>query len=81
MPMYEYRCRECNAEFELIVFSSTTPACPDCQSEDLDKQLSGFSVGKSVPGNRHACDGCGSADDCIGNQAAAARARGKASCC
>jgi putative FmdB family regulatory protein len=79
MPLFEYRCRVCHAEFELLVRSGETPACPECRTEDLEKLLSGFAVGQSA-GTQHAC-GCGGPDDCIGNQAAAARARGKASCC
>ena len=45
MPIYEYECRACKHQFELLVLPTTpTPACPSCQSEDLEKQLSGFAV-------------------------------------
>jgi putative FmdB family regulatory protein len=37
MPIYEYRCGVCGAQFELLVRSSTTPACPQCGSVQLDK--------------------------------------------
>lgn len=40
MPIYEYRCRECEQEFELLVRKDTVIACPACESEDLEKLLS-----------------------------------------
>ncbi len=40
MPMYDYRCTACEAEFELLVRSSTVPACPKCGATDLDRLLS-----------------------------------------
>lgn len=40
MPMYEYRCKACEAEFELLVRSSTVPACPKCGAGDLDRIVS-----------------------------------------
>jgi putative FmdB family regulatory protein len=44
MPIFEYACRQCGHEFEAVVLPSTTPACPECKSEDLEKQLSLFAV-------------------------------------
>ncbi len=45
MPIYDYRCRKCANEFELIVLKgSPTPACPECQTEDIEQLLSGFAV-------------------------------------
>ncbi|HEX5217233.1 MAG TPA: zinc ribbon domain-containing protein [Vicinamibacterales bacterium] len=44
MPIYDYRCRTCGAEFELIVRSQDTPSCPACQSVELDRQPSTFAV-------------------------------------
>jgi putative FmdB family regulatory protein len=45
MPIYEYTCRACGNQFEALVRGTTTPACPDCKSEDLERLL-------SVPGVR-----------------------------
>ena len=44
MPIYEYQCRTCGEQFELLVLKSTVPACPACQSGELEQLLSGFSV-------------------------------------
>lgn len=44
MPLFEYRCRECNHEFELLVRGGTVPACSACGSVDLEKILSMFAV-------------------------------------
>ncbi len=40
MPIYEYRCRACENQFELLVLKSDTPACPACESADVEKLLS-----------------------------------------
>jgi putative FmdB family regulatory protein len=44
MPIYDYRCRGCGHEFELIVLKGTVIACPSCQSQELEQQVSGFAV-------------------------------------
>jgi putative FmdB family regulatory protein len=40
MPIYDYHCSTCQAEFELLVRSSTTPACPQCGSQQLVRAVS-----------------------------------------
>jgi putative FmdB family regulatory protein len=45
MPIYEYLCRACGHEFELLVLpSSVAPACPACEAPDLERVVSGFAV-------------------------------------
>jgi len=44
MPIYDYHCRQCGEEFELLVLKNTVVACPACQGADLEQLLSGFSV-------------------------------------
>jgi putative FmdB family regulatory protein len=44
MPIYEYQCRGCNHEFELIVLKDTVIACPSCQGADLERLPTGFAV-------------------------------------
>ena len=40
MPIYEYRCRTCSHEFEMLVLKNTAPVCPQCQSVELERQVS-----------------------------------------
>ena len=40
MPLYNYICQKCSADFELLVFPSEVPACPCCGSEKLQQQVS-----------------------------------------
>jgi len=40
MPLYEYACRDCDQEFELLVRGSETPQCPSCSGRRLEKLLS-----------------------------------------
>jgi putative FmdB family regulatory protein len=49
MPIFEYCCRGCNAQFETIVLSAREQvACPKCQSRAVEKQLSVFSAPASA---------------------------------
>lgn len=62
MPLYEYACRACGREFEVLVRGEETPACPHCESRKLDKLLSvaagHVAKGKSG-GNAEPAGGCG----------------------
>ncbi len=40
MPIYEYRCKDCNKTFDLLIRASTVPACPECGSGQLEKLVS-----------------------------------------
>ena len=40
MPIFEYRCQGCGNDFELLVLKTTVLACPACQSQALERQLS-----------------------------------------
>lgn len=40
MPIYEYRCERCVETVEILVRASEQPACPECGSTRLEKQLS-----------------------------------------
>lgn len=40
MPIYEYVCDKCHAEFEELVFGNDTPACPACGVTKTRKLMS-----------------------------------------
>ena len=41
MPIFEYICKGCGKDFEVIVRStSPPPSCPACSSTELEKQIS-----------------------------------------
>lgn len=44
MPIFEYVCKQCSHQFELIVNGSAVVKCPECKSRRLEKQLSTFAV-------------------------------------
>ncbi len=58
MPIYEYKCSECNKEFERVMFSSDQDAapCPECGSSKTEKVMSVFS---SSAGMVKSSAGCG----------------------
>ena len=63
MPMYDYRCSACGAAFEMLVRSSTVPACPQCASTALDKCVSRIAPAGTIEAirlsNRRAADAQG----------------------
>ena len=51
MPIYEYRCEECDADFELFIRSfsqQADPSCPRCGSRRVKKAISVFGVGRGT---------------------------------
>jgi len=66
MPIFEYICRNCDHNFEYIAPRYDSPAdCPNCKSDDVEKQLSVFAVsgGSSSPSSFDdpGCGRCGAA--------------------
>lgn len=37
MPLYQYTCNDCEADFELLVNRGDKVECPKCESTDLEK--------------------------------------------
>ena len=62
MPIYEYLCKACNKEFEVLVLSSGDEVrCPECGANDVGRLMSGFSAksdGTSLSGSGSSCAGC-----------------------
>ncbi len=73
MPIYEYHCNACGADFEKLVFGSTTEvSCEKCGSKNTGKLLSRFGMGRSSGGSSagatsggSGCGGC-SSSSCAG---------------
>ncbi|MBW3540032.1 MAG: zinc ribbon domain-containing protein [Planctomycetes bacterium] len=40
MPLFEYHCRDCDREYELLVRNGEPVVCPECGSADCEKLLS-----------------------------------------
>jgi putative FmdB family regulatory protein len=40
MPIYDYRCKDCDKIFEQLTRASTVPLCPACGSRQLEKLVS-----------------------------------------
>ena len=64
MPIFEYVCRECQHQFEALVFGNEKAECPKCQSKKLEPQLSVFAVSaKSSAAPSMSGGPCGSCGD------------------
>lgn len=70
MPIYEYRCQNCERSFEALVTRGDPQAqCPQCGGQELIRELSTFASGggnggsgeaSAVPMGRACCGGgCG----------------------
>ncbi len=45
MPIYEYRCAECEEQFdELVSAAAAAPRCPRCDSEQVVRLFSAFAT-------------------------------------
>ena len=42
MPLFQYLCKKCETQSEILVRGEVAPACPECGSNRLEKQLSHF---------------------------------------
>ncbi len=63
MPLFEFICKKCGKKFEKLVFSTDTEklSCPECKSENVEKQFSTFSAnssGSSKSSGHHCCGSC-----------------------
>ena len=64
MPIFEYICKECDHEFEALVFGKDKAECPKCHSRKLEPQLSVFATATKGSGGAAPSAGpCGSCGD------------------
>lgn len=40
MPIYDYRCQDCDKTFEVLVRGGQVPPCPSCGGSHLEKCVS-----------------------------------------
>jgi putative FmdB family regulatory protein len=70
MPIFEYICKDCQHEFEALIYGKQKAVCPKCESKKLEPQLSVFAVSAKGGSSSHASmpedrssGGCGSCGD------------------
>jgi len=72
MPIYEYRCADCESGFEILMRPGRDEAeCPSCHGANLVREMSVFAAGRGS----HGASGCEAPAD-----AAQASCRGSACC-
>lgn len=64
MPLYEYACKECAHQFEVLVRGHETPECPACHATALERRLSVFSAHTNGGDARTPMTGMGACGTC-----------------
>jgi putative FmdB family regulatory protein len=63
MPIYEYRCKKCELEFETLVLGREKAECPTCHGSKLERLLSTFAAvtggSRAAASPQGACGSCG----------------------
>jgi len=62
MPIYEYQCKQCQHDFEALIWSQRDEqaiCCPKCQCKDLGRILSPFSTSATSAGSSLSSSACG----------------------
>ena len=70
MPLFQYACEECGQTHELLIRGNEKPACPNCGSERLTRQMSAFaavSSGSKSDAPGPPMGGCGAGCGCALN--------------
>ena len=65
MPIYEYRCCECQKDFEcLIIGNDADVSCPECEGVHVERLMSACSFKSSgnysAPSTSSGCSSCSS---------------------
>ncbi|MGB9723829.1 MAG: FmdB family zinc ribbon protein [Chloroflexia bacterium] len=73
MPIYEYRCRRCGAEFERLLpmeRAAEGGPCPQCGSEEIERCLSLFASFSREGGESRALGGSSGCASCTASSCA-----------
>jgi putative FmdB family regulatory protein len=66
MPLFEYVCKACAHEFEVLVRGEIQPECPACHAATLERRLSTFAARTTGPASsvdQIPAGGCGHCGD------------------
>ncbi|MDI6871642.1 MAG: zinc ribbon domain-containing protein [Bacillota bacterium] len=69
MPLYEFRCTKCGAQFEELCSAEARPGCPKCGATEVKRLFSAFAT-KSGGEFRSSTQGGGSCAGCAGGSCA-----------
>ncbi|OQB38493.1 MAG: Zinc ribbon domain protein [Candidatus Latescibacteria bacterium ADurb.Bin168] len=61
MPIFEYHCDSCGADFERLIFDRSEPVACDCGNKNVKKKLSVFAAQANAGASSSkaaACDSC-----------------------
>ena len=68
MPIFEYRCKSCEHQFERLVSRYDSPVdCPACSSSEVTKLLSTFAAQGSIPDPSCTTGQCVPTKGCVGS--------------
>ena len=56
MPIFDFSCRDCHKEFEVLLRSDEIPRCPSCAGEQIDKLLSLPAIPRGREASGGACE-------------------------
>ena len=66
MPIFEYHCRDCDKDFEILILGDQEVSCPVCKGDRVSRLLSVFShksSGELSSSKSSSCTSC-SATSC-----------------
>ena len=49
MPIFEFRCKHCQKQFEVLAPLENEPSCPDCGNSEVLRIPSRFSMCRGLP--------------------------------
>jgi putative FmdB family regulatory protein len=64
VPIFEYRCKDCDRRFEAILQGASRAKCPGCSGSRLEKQHSVFAVAHASASGADSFDSDGACGSC-----------------